>query len=172
MFERTKIDNVVDLTAMPVEAVFVDGTVARGKLLVPTNKGIGDVLNSAGGFLEFEPYGGERSFIAKSQLASIKLLGVPRLPNLNARLRDLDGFDPHAVLGVSPGAGRDEIRQAYFALAKSYHPDRYAAAELPSEVIEYLFAMARRINAAHAALNVEQKKQAARSEPVFTSPGR
>ncbi len=32
--------------------------------------------------------------------------------------------------------------------------------------------MARRINAAHAALNVEQKKQAARQEPVFTSAGR
>ena len=53
-----------------------------------------------------------------------------------------------------------EIREAYFALAKVYHPDRYATAELPTEVIEYLFAMARRINAAHAALNVEQKKQA------------
>ena len=35
-----------------------------------------------------------------------------------------------------------------------------------------LFAMARRINAAHGALNVEQKKQAARAEPVFVSPGR
>ena len=40
---------------------------------------------------------------------------------------------------------RDEIRQAYFAQAKVYHPDRYATAELPTEVIEYLFAMARRI---------------------------
>ena len=71
-----------------------------------------------------------------------------------------------------PARRKDEIRQAYFALAKSYHPDRYATAELPTEVIEYLFAMARRINAAHAALNVEQKKQAARAEPVFTSAGR
>jgi len=105
-------------------------------------------------------------------VASIKLMGVPKLPNLNARLRDLDGFDPFAVLGVAPGATKEEIRQAYFALAKSYHPDRYATAELPTEVIEYLFAMARRINTAHAALNVEQKKHAARQEPVFTSPAR
>ncbi|NJO24302.1 MAG: J domain-containing protein [Sphingomonadales bacterium] len=131
-----------------------------------------DVLNGPGAFLEFEPYGGERTYIAKAQVASIKLLGVPKLPNLNARLRDLDGFDPYAVLGVAPGANRDEIREAYFALAKNYHPDRYAAAELPTEVIEYLFAMARRVNAAHAALSVEQKKQAARAEPVFTSAGR
>jgi DnaJ-domain-containing protein 1 len=133
---------------------------------------MGEVLNGPGGFIEFEPYGGERSFIAKAQIASVRLLGVPRVPNLNARLRDLDGFDPFAVLGLSPGASRDEIRQAYVAVAKRYHPDRYASAELPTEVIEYLFAMARRINAAYEALGAEQKKQAARAAPVFTSPGR
>lgn len=171
MFERSRVDNVPDLTAMPVEAVFVDGTVVRGKLLVPATKSMGDVLNGSGTFVEFEPYGGERSFIAKAQIASIKMLGVPKVPNLNARLRDFDGFDPFAVLGVAPGATKDEIRQAYVAFAKVYHPDRYAAAELPTEVIEYLFAMARRVNAAHAALNVEQKKQAVRQEPVFTSAG-
>jgi hypothetical protein len=32
--------------------------------------------------------------------------------------------------------------------------------------------MARRINAAHAALDVPQKRQALRQEPIFTSPGR
>jgi curved DNA-binding protein CbpA len=61
---------------------------------------------------------------------------------------------------------------AYFALAKAYHPDRYATAELPAEVRDYLAAMARRINAAHAALDVPQKRQALRQEPIFTSPGR
>lgn len=171
MFERSKVDNSPDMTAMPVEAVFVDGTITRGKLLVPAMKGIADLLNGPGAFVEFEPYGGERSFIAKAQLASVKMLGVPKLPNLNARIRDLDGFDPYAVLGVAPGASREQIREAYFGLAKCYHPDRYATAELPSEVIEYLFAMARRINTAHAALNVEQKKRAARAEPIFTSSG-
>ncbi len=172
MFERSRVDNAPDLTAMPVEATFADGSVVRGKLLVATTKNIGDVLNGGGAFLEFEPYGGERSYIAKAQIASIKMLGVPKLPNLNARLKDYDGFDPYAVLGIKPGATREDIRQAYFALAKTYHPDRYATAELPTEVIEYLFAMARRVNAAHAALSAEQKKQAAKAEAVFTSQAR
>jgi hypothetical protein len=172
MFERSKFDNAPDVTAMPVEVLFADGTEVRGKLLLPQTKTMAEIVNGSGGFLEFEPYGGERSFIAKAQIGSIHMLGVPRLPNLNARLRDVDGFDPFAVLGVAPGAPREKIKEAYFALAKAYHPDRYAMAELPSEVIESLVAMARRIIAAHAALNVEQKKKAMREAPVFVSAGR
>jgi hypothetical protein len=172
MFDRSRSDSGPELTAIPVETAFADGSVMRGKLLVPTTRTMADVLNGPGSFLEFEPYGGERSFIAKAQIASIRLLGVPKVPSLNTRLRDLDGFDPYKVLGLTPGAAKDEIRQAYIALAKAYHPDRYAAAELPTEVIEYLFAMARRVNAAHDALNAERKKQAARAEPVFSSPER
>jgi hypothetical protein len=172
MFERNKIDNVPDATAVPVEIVFSDGTQAKGKLMVPTTKTVGEALNAAGGFMEFEAYGGERGYVAKAQLASVKPVGVPKAPHLNARLTDHNGFDPFVILGLKAGASRDQVRSAYFTLAKTYHPDRYATAELPEEVREYLAAMARRINAAHAALEVPQKKQAARAEPVFTSPGR
>ena len=97
---------------------------------------------------------------------------MPKAPSLGARLKDVDGFDPHAVLRIDHGASRDEVRHAYFALAKAYHPDRYATAELPEEVRDYLSAMARRINAAHAALDVPERKKAARAEPVFTTPPR
>lgn len=172
MFERNRVDNVPEPSAVPVEIVLPDGSASRGKLLVPAGKAFADALNGPGGFIEFEPYGGERCFLAKAHLASVKPVAVPKAFNLGARLGDPGGFDPHAVLGLAAGATRDEVRQAYVRLAKAYHPDRYATAELPEEVRDYLAAMARRINAAHAALEAPQKRQAAREAPIFTSPGR
>ena len=159
MFDRNRIDYLPEPAVIAVEIALADGTIASGRLLVAVGKTLAEVLNGAGSFIEFEPYGGERTFLAKAQLASIKPVDVPKEPIL-ARLTDPDGFDPHAVLGLAVGASREEVRQAYFRLAKAYHPDRYATAELPAEVRDYLAAMARRINAAHAALEVPQKRQA------------
>ena len=36
--------------------------------------------------------------------------------------------DPYALLGIAPGASREEVTEAYRALAQIYHPDRYAEA--------------------------------------------
>ena len=41
--------------------------------------------------------------------------------------RDGVRWDPHAVLGVPPGAGRDVVTRAYRERLKEYHPDRVAA---------------------------------------------
>lgn len=171
MFERNRIDSPAE-TAIPAEITYADGAQDKGNVLVAAGKALGDVLNGTGGFLDFEPFGGERRFIAKAQLASVRPVRVPKGVSLKARVNDGNAFDPHAILGLAAGAGRDDVRKAYFALAKVYHPDRYAAAELPPEVIEYLFTMARRINAAHAALEAPQKAQAVRQQPIYTSAPR
>ena len=59
---------------------------------------------------------------------------------------------------------------------RSYHPDRYANAELPEEVKRYLEDMARRVNAAFSALEEphQQGRQntVQRLAPVYSSPAR
>ena len=173
MFDRSKSDNAVDQPAIAVEATFDDGRSVKGKLLVPVQKGIVDVLNNAHPFVEFEPYGGERQFVLKTSLKVVKPISTARVVSLQSRLRDADTFDPHAVLGITSNATWDEIKAAYHARAKIYHPDRYSTAELPNEVRDYLASMARRVNAAFAALEVpyREKKAASanRATAIYTS---
>ena len=87
MFERNKVDNTStpQQMAVPVELTFEAGAPVRGKLIISASKTLADILNGANVYVEFEPYGGERSYIAKSTLASVKLVNVPKPPV------DLDG---------------------------------------------------------------------------------
>lgn len=175
MFERVKVDNVsaMQAVAVPVEVTLDDGRTLRGKFLVPQGRSVAEVLNSGVQFLEFEPYGGERTLLAKTSLKAVKPVNVPGNSQLSRRVNEVDTFDPYAVLGLRAGASFDEVKTAYHRLAKIYHPDRYSMAELPPEVREYLSASVRRVTAAFAALEaphqVVRKAAAERSEAVYES---
>lgn len=176
MFERNRVDNTPEHAAVAIEATLDDGRILKGKVAIPLSKTVYDALNGNSLFLDFEPFEGDRQFIAKSSLRAVKLLSVGKPPNFSARLRDMDGFDPLTILGLPRGAGWEDVRSAYHRLAKTYHPDRYENADLPPEVRDYLAQMVRRINAAYAALEAPQQATklaaASKTAPIYTSPAR
>ena len=128
----------------------VDGTRLRGNLLIPRDKTLADVFNMPMPFFEFEDFDQGQMVIAKSSIASLRPHKLPAADQLDKKMTMLDKGDPYRILGVGKSAARDEIRAAYLALARMYHPDRFAASELPPEVAEYIDAMTRRINIAYA----------------------
>lgn len=150
MFRRFEPGSLT--TQVPVTLTRRDGMIERGRLVIPYGTTLDDRLNSDVAFLEFQPYGGEPTYIAKAEIRSVEPTNVPKPSNLNPKLNNATN-DPHEVLGVAREASASEVKRAFHKLAKLYHPDRYASAELPEEVSTYLSAMARRINAAYAALS-------------------
>ena len=60
--------------------------------------------------------------------------------------------DPYKVLGVSPNASDEEIKQAYRRLAKKYHPDLNPGDEEAAKQMQ-------RVNAAYEAIKNPQKAQ-------------
>lgn len=170
MFERNRIDTAAGArqAGLAVEMTLEGGEVVAGVLATTVGRSLADLLNGAHMFLDFEPYEGERMLVAKSAIRTIKAVSVPATGQLKACLREIDGFQPGEVLGIAPGATLDEARHAYHRLAKSYHPDRFASAGLPEEVLEYLAAVARRLNVAYAALetaDAARRRAAARLQP-------
>ena len=53
--------------------------------------------------------------------------------------------DPYKILGVSPGASDEEIKRAYRALAKKYHPDRNPGDEEAAKKMQQINAAYERI---------------------------
>ena len=155
MCERNKVDNCQDRTAVAARIELDDGRLVSGRFLIARSKSLIDILNGPAQFIDFEPYDGDKEVISKSSIRRLRTLSVssysnPSMPNTSA-----DEFNPYGVLGLDHGAGRSAIRAAYRQQSMKYHPDRYSSIELPGEVVEYLEAMARRINAAYDMLSTE-----------------
>jgi DnaJ-domain-containing protein 1 len=139
-------------TPVSVSITLANGQTLRGTLFVLKTKSLMEELNRGEPFLEFESYDGSKMFIARTNIGAVKEFDIPRVDQLEKRVGLLDQFDAHGVLGVKADADKAAVRQAYLELAKTYHPDRFARLELPKVVVEYLSAVATRVNLAFAEL--------------------
>jgi tetratricopeptide (TPR) repeat protein len=88
--------------------------------------------------------------------------GVELAPDLQTEIQEKErslGGDHFAVLGILPSASPEEIRAAYHAQSKRFHPDRFFKKELgPYRVkLERIF---RRVNEANAVLSDPARRAA------------
>jgi hypothetical protein len=157
MFERNRIEHQGEAhkKGYLVEVSLGDGGILKGKIYVSVTKTLAEELNGPAAFLEFHGVAGDKTLLSKSRIATVTSIEMPRADQLDRTLRQAESFDAYGVLQVARGASLEEIKSAYHRLAKSYHPDRFAATELPSEMADYIAAMSRRLNLAYALLQDE-----------------
>ena len=75
--------------------------------------------------------------------------------------------DPYKVLGVSPDASDEEIKKAYRALARKYHPDKYRDSDLADLASEKM----KEINAAYEEIEKMRKNGGAQNSNQQNSYG-
>lgn len=152
MFNKENDYQRLNRAPVSVSISLTNGETLRGTLFVLKTKSLMEELNRGEPFLEFESYDGTRMFIARTNIGAVKEFDIPKVDQLEKRIGLLHQFDAHAVLGIKPDADRTAVRQAYLTLAKTYHPDRFVRLDLPREVLEYLSAVATRVNLAYSEL--------------------
>jgi DnaJ domain len=148
-----------------IELMLMDGTRYAGTVLVLRGKHLRDVINGPEQFVEVETLHSGLVTVSKSAIKLILLGSIPAADQMEKRLAAINSSDSFEVLGLKQTATLEDVRAAFVALAHQYHPDRYATAELPTEVMAYLNIMIRRINAANGELRelleFESKQSAA-----------
>lgn len=149
MFEKKSASNITAATVrIAARITLSSGDCLSGHLVAAGSGRLSEALNGPSPFIEFQSPGGEVRHFNKLAILCVDPVDVPNANQLARRNADSAAFDPYAVLGLSSAASPEQLHAAYVSLARTYHPDRYAAAGLPSEMTEYVSAMAKRINAA------------------------
>ncbi len=72
-----------------------------------------------------------------------------RFAAIRARNLGTPEDDPHAVLGVSPDIGEEELHRHYLKLVRANHPDRLQAQDVPESFLKVASERLARINAAY-----------------------
>jgi DnaJ-domain-containing protein 1 len=132
----------VQKTAILVEISLADGSVILGKIFVPNQGRLTDVLNDDRNFLPVESSDGTTIAIAKT---AIKQVSLPV-----AEAAAYRGINPYLVLGVREGISQEELKKVYHQLCLVNHPDRIKGFGLGEEYLELATRNMARINSAYA----------------------
>ena len=96
---------------------------------------------------EFHP--GEEAFLREVH----RIFGLPDRLFTELLARHVpDAWNPWQVLGLEPGASRDEIRRAWRRKVRESHPDQMIARGLPEDMVQLANARVADLNRAYEAL--------------------
>ena len=116
-----KIDKIKIETAVQLE----DGTNLLGFLFVKPMQRVSELLNDHRQFLPFQVSDGPIVHLHKSKIAKVSQL--VQEPDQE------DTFDPYEILGVSPAASDEKLKETYYSLCSANHPDKLQGLGLPSD---------------------------------------
>ncbi len=119
-----KIDKIKIEAAVQLE----DGTDLLGYLFVQPLQRVSDMLNDSRQFLPLQLSDGPLVHLHKSKIAKVSQLAQE--PDQKA------AFDPYEILGVSPAASDQKLKETYHSLCSAYHPDKLQGLGLPSDFNE------------------------------------
>ncbi len=119
-----KIDKIKIETAVQLE----DGTNLLGFLFVKPMQRVSELLNDHRQFLPFQVSDGPIVHLHKSKIAKVSQL--VQEPDQE------DTFDPYEILGVSPAASDEKLKETYYSLCSANHPDKLQGLGLPSDFSE------------------------------------
>ena len=148
--------NESDRHRFAVTVTLHSGDVFNGHVFIGQAQKLRDLLNNPDTFIDFEKRDNTLTMIAKRAIATIAPLDLPRTDQLLRRSSSSATFDPYHTLGVDPGANPGEVRAAYLAKARLYHPDKLASKDVPREVGDYMNAMFIRIQKAYDELDTNK----------------
>ncbi|HEY3777872.1 MAG TPA: J domain-containing protein [Rhizomicrobium sp.] len=127
-----------------VEITLLDGSILFGRLTVPVQGRLSDVLNDGRDFVPIECADG--SFLALAKKA-IKQVSLPA-----AAAPVYRGDDPYRILGVGEDVSAADLRKAYHQLCATHHPDRIRGLGLGADYEQLATQTMARINSAYAQL--------------------
>ncbi len=124
-----------------VEISLFDGTSLFGKLSVPVQGRLTDLLNDPREFVPVECSDGSFVAISKRAIKQVSLPGpVPQAYR---------GDDPYRILGIAEDISAEELKRAYHQLCARNHPDRIRGLGLGTEYEQVATQQMTRINSAY-----------------------
>lgn len=142
---------------------------------------LSDLLNDQRHFIPVRLENGETMIAAKSQIISITEIDsladrdidadAATLVKAKDRSATRRGFNPYAVLRISPDADLDAVRAAYKARMKAVHPDTVASLGLDDDLARAALLAAQKVNFAYKKIMRERAADGAEDAAMDIKPG-